>query len=140
MRRLGPPTEALVGDLLEEYRQGRSRLWYWREVLVAVSVAQSRAVGRMTQSLTAGWTVEIFPRRLIGTGVFFILFGALLAAESAFWRFVGNMTLWVPVAAMSLVVTVKMIRRREVALYRPADALPARLRRWVRDEADQDRQ
>lgn len=28
---------SLVGDLLEEYRRGRSRRWYWRQALIAVS-------------------------------------------------------------------------------------------------------
>jgi len=31
-----PETEAIAGDLLEQYQQGRSRWWYWREVIVAV--------------------------------------------------------------------------------------------------------
>ena len=50
MRRTEPPTlatwmlehgipgdydEALVGDLLEEFRAGRSERWYWRQVLAA---------------------------------------------------------------------------------------------------------
>lgn len=29
-------SEALVGDLSEQYSQGRSRLWYWRQGLVAI--------------------------------------------------------------------------------------------------------
>ena len=140
MRRAGPSDEALAGDLLEEYRQGRSKLWYWREVLMAVTVAQSRAFGLslrgMTRSLTAGWTVEFSPKRLIVTGTFFVVLVALVATESAFWRFVGTMMIVVPVAASSIVVTVKMIRRRGVALYKLNAALPARLRRWVRDEPD----
>jgi hypothetical protein len=31
-----PETEAIAGDLLEQYALGRSRLWYWREVMVAI--------------------------------------------------------------------------------------------------------
>jgi len=29
-------SEALVGDMIEEYRRGRSRVWYWRQTSVAV--------------------------------------------------------------------------------------------------------
>ncbi len=29
----GPRCEALIGDLTEEYRNGRSRAWYWRQAL-----------------------------------------------------------------------------------------------------------
>ena len=33
-----PETEAIAGDLIEQYQQGRSRWWYWREVVVALAV------------------------------------------------------------------------------------------------------
>ena len=33
LKRAARGNEALVGDLLEEYRQGRSAVWYWRQVL-----------------------------------------------------------------------------------------------------------
>ena len=32
----GPHGDALVGDLVEQYRQGRSGSWYWRQVLVTI--------------------------------------------------------------------------------------------------------
>lgn len=32
--------EALIGDLLEEYRRGRSAVWYWKQVLTAVVVGR----------------------------------------------------------------------------------------------------
>lgn len=38
--------ESLAGDLLEQYGEGRSRAWYWRQVAAAVSVAQAQAVRR----------------------------------------------------------------------------------------------
>jgi hypothetical protein len=34
----GRRSEALIGDLAEEYRQGRSRTWYWRQALWAIVV------------------------------------------------------------------------------------------------------
>jgi len=37
-----PHKEALVGDLLEELRRGRSTRWYWRQVLSAIGVELSR--------------------------------------------------------------------------------------------------
>src|SRR6478752_1207696 len=36
---LGDSVEALGGDLLEEFRAGRSDVWYWRQVLVACAVS-----------------------------------------------------------------------------------------------------
>ena len=34
----GPHSDALVGDLIEQYRAGRSVFWYWRQVLLAIVV------------------------------------------------------------------------------------------------------
>jgi len=34
----GPKRESLLGDLIEQYRQGRSGIWYWRQVLAAILV------------------------------------------------------------------------------------------------------
>ena len=51
--------EALVGDLFEEYQRGRSRLWYWRQVGLAVLYAALRVahafsfVRRLTRRLVA---------------------------------------------------------------------------------------
>lgn len=53
--------ESLIGDLMEEYRCGRSRAWYWREVLGAILVSFFREI--RTHSLLAicalatGWTI-----------------------------------------------------------------------------------
>jgi hypothetical protein len=34
----GPDNETIAGDLNEQYRMGRSRIWYWRQVVVAIVV------------------------------------------------------------------------------------------------------
>lgn len=39
-----PANDALHGDLLEEFASGRSRTWYWRQVLAAARVAFVRPV------------------------------------------------------------------------------------------------
>jgi hypothetical protein len=36
--------ESLVGDLFEQYAGGRTRFWYWRQVLIAIFIAGKRAV------------------------------------------------------------------------------------------------
>jgi hypothetical protein len=38
------PNEPLAGDLHEEYRAGRSSLWYWRQALTAVAIARTRGL------------------------------------------------------------------------------------------------
>src|SRR6185437_16355317 len=42
----GGRNEALAGDLLEEFRSGRSEWWYWRQVLAAMMTGCLRAVRR----------------------------------------------------------------------------------------------
>ena len=40
----GEHNDALAGDLLEEFRAGRSAVWYWRQVLACVFITNGRAV------------------------------------------------------------------------------------------------
>jgi hypothetical protein len=49
----GRKNEALVGDLLEEFRRGRSATWYWRQVLVAVAVG-------FTEEIRAQWLTIVY--------------------------------------------------------------------------------
>jgi hypothetical protein len=39
----GTHEEALAGDLIEQYARGRSRLWYWQQVLIAIWFARARS-------------------------------------------------------------------------------------------------
>jgi len=36
---LGNHAEALIGDLTEQHRRGRSSAWYWRQAVVAIVTA-----------------------------------------------------------------------------------------------------
>jgi hypothetical protein len=36
--------ESLVGDLIEQYRQGASRFWYWKQVVAALFVASAKVM------------------------------------------------------------------------------------------------
>jgi hypothetical protein len=43
----GPHGDALAGDLIEQYRDGRSKVWYWRQALlgIVVCLAKDRTLG-----------------------------------------------------------------------------------------------
>src|SRR4030095_16256717 len=43
LEHIGRKNPSLAGDLLEEYRQGRSVAWYWRQVLIAIVLRPSKA-------------------------------------------------------------------------------------------------
>ena len=53
---LVPPrtSEALIGDLIEEYQAGRSRTWYWQQVILALVISAGReARTRKLQAIRA---------------------------------------------------------------------------------------
>jgi hypothetical protein len=52
---LGDKHEPLAGDLLEEFRQGRSASWYWRQVLIAIFT--SRVAKLHILWVAAGFTI-----------------------------------------------------------------------------------
>ena len=52
--------ESIIGDLVEQYQQGRSRVWYWRQVFIAISLllgsgllSPSSSDSRMQEKQTA---------------------------------------------------------------------------------------
>jgi hypothetical protein len=47
--------EAFVGDLMEHFQEGRSRLWYWRQVAIAIARPESRFVMTTVRVLIIGW-------------------------------------------------------------------------------------
>ena len=92
---LAPPrtSEALLGDLIEQYECGRSRRWYWRQVLLALVISAGREA--RTRKLEAIRAV------IVGylTGASLCYFTTSVAA-----RFVGGYTaylLFLPLAFFS---------------------------------------
>jgi hypothetical protein len=95
MKRAAPPTmaawllrrfvvdEALVGDLAEELRTGRSRVWYWRQALAAVTMASVKEVGQQKlhalQAVVTGWVflllIFIFLGPRVANGLAFQTWG-----------------------------------------------------------------
>jgi len=53
--RFGPREEFLAGDLAERYARGKSRAWYWRQVLgaILVNIAEELRAGKA--ALLRGW-------------------------------------------------------------------------------------
>jgi hypothetical protein len=67
---LGDKNEALAGDLLEDFRRGRSAAWYWRQVLVAIVFGFTRELRAQWPAMTyaALWAVPVpvFSVRVVG--------------------------------------------------------------------------
>jgi hypothetical protein len=83
--RLAPDDESLLGDLIEEYASGRSRGWYWRQVMSAVLLGAVRAVRshpvRVSGAVAAGWLTLL---------ALFTLFGDRTADGLAAWGWGWN--------------------------------------------------
>jgi hypothetical protein len=58
----GLHTESLLGDLAEQYRQGHSRLWYWKQVVASVLLSFVSEVWNhrllALRALTVGWVIK----------------------------------------------------------------------------------
>jgi hypothetical protein len=61
LHHLGPRYhgDSLAGDLFEEYQQGRSRTWYWRQVIVAVGIGRALRFAVMLPRLAASALVRL---------------------------------------------------------------------------------
>jgi hypothetical protein len=59
-----PSNDSLAGDLFEEYGHGRSRLWYWKQVLAAIVVSACREITAhpvlALRAIVVGWAVWYF--------------------------------------------------------------------------------
>jgi hypothetical protein len=56
----GPNNDAVIGDLNERYRQGRSYVWYWKQVLTAIAAGLHHSRRTLT-SASPSWAI---PSRL----------------------------------------------------------------------------
>jgi hypothetical protein len=54
--------DSLAGDLMEQYQQGRSRVWYWKQAAVAVVIARQRAIRG-----SAGAATRVLARLVVET-------------------------------------------------------------------------
>lgn len=59
--------ESLAGDLFEHYQNGRSRLWYWRQVMLALLLART-AVLRSAARRLVDAAVAVFALLALGAG------------------------------------------------------------------------
>jgi len=79
---VGSHSESLEGDLLEGWRSGRSRAWYWRQVLVAVSPQRSLTVSPL---IRLGSTVAALAITALGVLLIIVLGVVVAAGEKSWW-------------------------------------------------------
>jgi hypothetical protein len=123
LERLGPPDDSFVGDLEEAWRGGRSRAWYWRQVLSAIVLTAVRQAGsqpaRTLLAVATGWGAMLLVFGLFGDRVAgeaaALLFGwdrQTAYATDWWWPFwITSFVLSYTVFALSAVVVVRVQRR-----------------------------
>jgi hypothetical protein len=83
LRRWASPyhRESLLGDLLEVYRTGRSPMWYWREVTIALILARVRAL-RSLRGPRFGTTLLRLVNALLLAGIIALGIASLTEADT----------------------------------------------------------
>ena len=72
--------ESLAGDLIEQYQEGRSRGWYWRQVITALILARVRALRSVPRTALGPARTALGPARTGLGAVLLRLVNALLLA------------------------------------------------------------
>ncbi len=101
-----PQNDSLTGDLTEEYARGRSRTWYWKQVLAAILVGFWTEISAhkllALRALAIGWTVlyldGLYPRLL--SPILFRLWWPFAHKSPLVFQF-GSMLLWIPFFVMT---------------------------------------
>jgi hypothetical protein len=95
LKQVGSPYhgESLAGDLIEQFQEGRSRAWCWRQVVVAILYARGRFIRALPWKAAAREMAHLlagrWPRRaaikalLLAFGVIALGIGTLTWALSA---------------------------------------------------------
>jgi len=74
--------ESLLGDLLEMFRAGRSRTWYWRQVIAALILARTRTL-RSLPSTGFGASLLRLLNALLMAAIIALGVGSLTQADTA---------------------------------------------------------
>jgi hypothetical protein len=118
LRRLavGWHSESLEGDLIEQYAQGRSRLWYWRQVAMAIVFAQSHAFRTRIWIATIRVFLHLFTELAVVLGAVSIIDQSRHADD---WQdmlspaFIATMTVLITIGLAGLWLTVKLLKWRQ---------------------------
>ena len=101
-------SEALLGDLIEQYEAGRSRTWYWKQVILALVISAGRevrtsklqAVRAVVIGYFTGASLSYFTTSLAGRFV-----GAYMGVYAAYYL------VFLPLAFFSAVASGWIVRR-----------------------------
>jgi hypothetical protein len=109
--------ESLEGDLMEQYQEGRSRAWYWRQVVTALVIAQGQFIRAVLWSAVARVLFRFLAEAAAVIAVLAVADRARRAhsfAELMNGGFMTTLALLIAVGSFSVAVLVRMSKRRHV--------------------------
>jgi hypothetical protein len=89
--------DAVIGDLVEQYQSGRSRGWFWRQVLAATFHSAKTQVVMTVGAVVLGWAVLWVCFRFLGVPVAYLLDNGPIERYSAGW-WLRSALMWIAVA------------------------------------------
>jgi hypothetical protein len=93
--------ESLAGDLFEEYQNGRSRGWYWRQAAAAVCGGGVRAAGLLLGRVAASASLRFLTEAAA-------LLGVIALAQQS-WQFCSIYAVMAPSAILTLVGAIALV-------------------------------
>jgi hypothetical protein len=111
----GRHSESLEGDLIEHYSQGRNRLWYWRQVAMAIVLARSRALRGRTWIAALRILLHVITELAVVLGAVSLVDQSRRAQD---WQdmmspgFIATMTALTVIASAGLWLTLKLLKCR----------------------------
>jgi len=90
---IGPDRQAIIGDLIERYADGRSRSWYWRQVVTAIirsTLTDVRGhLGSALCGVALGWISFYAFVSVLGLVQTQLMIGSLINIKLWWWQHGG---------------------------------------------------
>lgn len=109
-------SESLQGDLMEQFQEGRSRAWYWKQVAAAIVIAQGRFIRAMPWTAAA----RVLARCLAEVGTLLAVLAiadrsrrAHSIADMMSRTFVCTLIVLIAVALIGVLASIRTGRRKQ---------------------------
>ena len=108
-------SESLAGDLFEQYQEGRSRAWCWKQVAVAILAAQGRSIRSMRWAATCAMLSRLCAELAAVLALTVIVDQARKThslAQMLTQPFVGTLAVLLTMAVVAFLVSIRAHKRR----------------------------
>jgi hypothetical protein len=109
-------SDSLAGDLIEQYGEGRSSAWCWRQVVVAIVAAQGRSIRSMPWTAACAMLSRLFAEVAAVLALTVIVDQARKnhsPAQMLTQHFAGTLAVLITVAVIGFLVSIRTHRRKQ---------------------------